>query len=124
MRHGARQALDIGCQRRIVGDVIGRMLADDVHNPAVGLLGVVKIGEAVGETGPEMKQRRCRPVGHPVVAVGRTGRHALEQAEHTTHAGNLVQCGHKMHLGRAGVGKTDVHATRDECFHQAFGTVH
>ena len=123
-RHRPRQALDVGGQRRIVFDVVGGMLADDVDDAGIGLLGVVQIGKAVGEPGAEMQQRRGRRALHAEIAVGGPGHHALEQAEHAAHALDPVQCGDEMHLRGAGIGEADVDAARDQCPHQTFRTVH
>ena len=60
MRERPGEALDVGGQRRVVVDVIDRVLADDVDDAGVCPLGVVQIGEPVGEAGTEMQQRRGR----------------------------------------------------------------
>ncbi len=100
------------------------MLADDVDDAGMGLLGVVQIGKSVGEAGSKVQQRRCRRALHAEIAVGSPRHHALEQAEHAAHALDPVQCGDKMHLRGAGIGETDVNATRDQGPHQTFRTVH
>ena len=123
-RHRPRQALDIGSQRRVVADVIGRVLADDIDDAGMRLLGVVQVGKAVGEAGPEMQQRRGRRALHAEIAVGRARHHALEQAEHAAHALDAIQRRDEMHLGGAGIGETDVDPARDQGPHQTFRTVH
>ena len=100
------------------------MLADDVDDAGIRLLGVVQIGKAVGEAGSEVQQRRCRRALHAEIAVGGTRHHALEQAEHAAHALDPVQGGDKMHLRGAGIGEADVNAARDQGPHQTFRTVH
>ena len=50
-------------KRRVVLPVIGRVVADDVDHARGRLVGVVDIGEPVGEAGPEMQQGRGRLVG-------------------------------------------------------------
>ena len=100
------------------------MLADDVDDAGMRLLGVVQIGKAVGEAGPEMQQRRGRRALHAEIAVGGAGHHALEQAEHAAHALDPIQRGDEMHLRGAGIGKADVNAARDQGPHQTFRTVH
>ena len=124
VRHRPRQPFDVGGQRRVVADVIGRMLADDVDDARMRLLGVVQIGEPVGEPGAEMQQRRGRRALHAEIAVGRTRHHAFEQPEHAAHALDPIERGDKMHLGSAGIGEADVHAARDQGPHQTFRTVH
>ena len=100
------------------------MLADDVDDAGMRLLGVVQIGKAVGEAGSEMQQGRGRRALHAEIAVGRTGHHALEQAEHAAHALDPVQRGDEMHLRGAWIGEADVDAARDQGPHQTFRTVH
>ncbi|MFK4661523.1 hypothetical protein ABIF76_002377 [Bradyrhizobium ottawaense] len=123
-RHRPGQALDVGGQRRVEADVVDRMLADDVDDAGIGLLGVVQIGKAVGEAWAEMQQRRGRRALHAEIAVRCTGHDALEQAEHAAHAGHAVESCDKMHLGGAWVGEADIHPTLDHRPHQAFRTVH
>ena len=100
------------------------MLADDVDNAGMRLLGVVQIGKAIGETGTEMEQRRGRSALHAVIAVGRSRHDALEQAEHAAHALDPVQRRDEMHFRGARIGEADVHAARDQGPHQTFRTVH
>jgi len=100
------------------------VLADDVDDAGIGLLGVVQIGEAVGEARTEMQQRRGRRSLHAEVAVGGPRHHAFEQAEHAAHTGHAVERCDKMHLGGAGIGEADVHPALDHRPHQAFRTVH
>ena len=60
--------------------VIGGVLADDIDDAGVRLLGVVQIGKAIGEARTQMQQGGGRPSQHAVIAVGRARHHALEQA--------------------------------------------
>ncbi len=59
-----RHALGVGRQRRVVGEMLRRVLAHDVDDRRAGLAGIVQVGEAVGEAGP-----RCSSVrpGRPVM---------------------------------------------------------
>ena len=124
MGHGPGRALDIGGQGRVIFDVIGGMLADDIDDAGFRLLGVVQIGQAVGQTGGQMQQGGGRLAQHAVIAVRSAGDHALEQPQHAAHAGHLVQGGDEMHLGGAGVGEADVDVTSDQGAHKAFGAIH
>jgi hypothetical protein len=54
------------------------MLADDVDDAGIGLLGVVQIGEPIGQARPQVQQGRGRPPQHAVVAIGRAGYDAFE----------------------------------------------
>ena len=123
-RHRPRQAFDIGGQRRIEPDVIGRVLADDVDDAGMGLLGVVQVGEAIGEARPKVQQGRCRRALHAEITVGRARHHALEQAKHAAHALDPIQRRDKMHLRGTGIGEADINAARDQGPHQTFRTVH
>ena len=123
-RHRPREALDIGSQRRVVRDMIRRVLADDIDDAGIGLFGVVQIGEAVGEAGTEMQQRRGGLAGHPEIAVGRPRDDAFEQPEHAADALDAIERSHEMHLRRAGIGEADVDVACDQRPHQAFRTVH
>ena len=102
----------------------GRMLTDHIHDARMGLFCVVKIGQSVGQARAEMQQRRGRSLGDPPVAVGRTGDHALEEAQHTAHALDAIEGRHKVHLGGAGVGKADLDLLVEQRAHQAFSTIH
>ena len=97
-RHRPRQSFDVRGERRVVVDVIGRVLADDVDDAGRCLLGVVQVGDAVAEAGAEMQQRRGRRALHAVVAVGGAGHHAFEQTEHAAHAVDAIECGNEVHF--------------------------
>jgi hypothetical protein len=118
-----RQALDVRGQRRVVLQVSGGVLADDVDHPGAGALGVVDVGQAIGETGTQVQQRRSRLVAHPVPAIGRPSSHALEQAQHALHSG-IFQRRQEVHFRRARVGEADLDALVGKRVHKAFGAVH
>ena len=121
---GARGALDVRGQRRVILLVIGGMVADDIDHRCAGSLGIVQIGNAIAEARSKMQQRHRRFVGHAAIAVGGAGDDALEQAEHTAHAGNLVQGGNKMHFRRARIGKADIGVAGQQGPDNTFGAVH
>ena len=104
--------------------MIGRVIADDVHDRRRGLHGVVQIGQAVGEARAEVEQRRGRLLGHARITVGSSRRHALEQREHAAHTRDPVERGDEMHFGGAGIGETNVDAAADQRTHQTFRAVH
>ena len=58
MRERPCNAFDVGGERRVVLDVIERVLAHDVDDPGAGFLGVVQVGGGVGEARPEMQEER------------------------------------------------------------------
>ena len=108
MRRRPRQTLDVGGQRRIVFTVIGGVIADDVDHRRRGFVGVVDVGEPVGETRAEMQQGRGRLFAHPGIPVRGSGDDPLEQAEHAAHAINPVEGCDKMHLRGAGIGEAHI----------------
>ena len=124
VREGPCHRLDVGGQRRVIGMMVGGVVADDVDHRRVAAPGVVQIGEPVREPGPEMQQRRGGLVGHAGIAVGGAGHRALGEAEHAAHALDAVERRDEMHLRRAGIGEADVDAGSDERAHQGFGAVH
>ena len=121
--HRARHAFDVRRQRRVVLDVITRVLAHDVDDARTRFLRVVQIGEPVAESRRQMQQRGGRLARHPVIAIRRARHHALEQTQNAAHAFDTVECGDKMHLGRARIGKTDVHIAVEQRAHETFCTV-
>ena len=52
---GPRNGFDVGGKRRVVMQMIGRMLADQVDDRHLRPAGIVQIREAVAEAGAEMK---------------------------------------------------------------------
>ncbi len=50
-----RDGFDVGSQRRIVAQMIGGMLADEVDDRHLGPAGIVQIRETIAEAGAEMK---------------------------------------------------------------------
>jgi hypothetical protein len=107
-----------------MGNVIGGVLADDVDDAGVGLLGVVQIGEPIGEARPQVQQGRSRLPQHAVVTVGCAGDDAFEQAQHTAHAWHLVEGRNEVHFRGARIGEADVHAPGKQGAHQTFRPVH
>jgi|SRR5690349_15895205 len=61
-----------------------------------------------------------RLLRHPPVAVGRTGRAPLEQAEYTMYARHAIERGDDVHLARAGIGEADIAAGREQRADQGF----
>ena len=123
-RDRARDADHVGGQRRVIADVIDRVIADDVDNRRRRPARIVQIGEAVGEAGAEMQQRRGRLAGDPAVAVGGAGRDALEQAQHAAQTRIGVERADQMHLGSAGIGEANLDATIDQRLRECLRAVH
>ena len=85
--------------------------------------GVVQVGDAVAQPGPEVQQGGRRPLGHTGVAVGGPGHRALEQSEDGPHLGHVVERGDEVHLRRARVGEAHVDPTVDEGADECLGAV-
>ena len=124
MRERPGDAFDVGGERRVVLDVIERVLAHDIDDARARLLGVVQVGRRVGQTGTEMQQGRGGLVGHAVVAVGRATAYAFEEAEHAAHALDAIEGTDEMHLRRAGIGEADFDAALDQGPNQTLRSVH
>ena len=122
-RHVARDGLDVRLQLRVVLDVVGGMVADDVDDGHLALARVVQVGETVAEAAAEVQQGRSGPAGHARIAVGGAGGHALEQAQHGTHLGCAVERGDEVHLGGAGIAETDGDPAIDQRAHQRLSAI-
>ena len=102
-------AFDVRRQRRIVFDVITRVLPHNVDDARARLLRVMQIGQTIAQPRPQMQQRGRGFISHAVITIRRAAAHALEQAQHAAHALNPIQCTDKMHLRSAGVGEAHIH---------------
>ncbi len=87
-------------------------------------LGVVDVGQSVGQSRPGVQQRRGRSIGHARITVGCTSHHAFEEAQHATHLRLTVECGNEMHLRCAGICEADSHAICQKHVTQDVGAVH
>ncbi len=123
MAQGAGDSVEVRGQRRVILEVMAGVVADDVDDAGAGFPRIVEVGEAIGEARPQMQQCRGRRSLHAEKAIGRAGRHALEQAEHAAHR-RIVQRLQKMHFRGAGIGETELDALADQGFDEAFGAVH
>ena len=123
-RDRAREADDVGGQRRVVAHVVDRVVADDVDDRRRRAARVVQIGEPVGEAGAEMQERRGRLSGDAAVAVGGAGGDALEQAQHAAQARVGIERADQMHFGSAGIGETNLHAAVDQRLRERLRAVH
>ena len=124
MREGPSDAFDVGGERRVVLDVIERVLAHDVDDAGTCLFGVVQVGGGIGEARAEMQQGRGRLVGHAVVAIGGAAADAFEQAEHAAHAFDAVEGPDKMHFRGARIGEAYLDATLHQGPNQTLRSVH
>ena len=124
VRERPGDAFDVGGERRVVLDVIERVLAHDIDDAGARFLGVVQVGSRIGEARPQVQQGRSRRVGHAVVAVGRAAAHALEQTEHAAHALDAVERADKMHFRSARIGEADLDAALQQSPNQTFRSVH
>jgi hypothetical protein len=104
--------------------VVNAVVADQVHDRRRCTARVVKIGDPVGESGPEMQQRRRRHAAHAGIAVCRTGADTFEKTQHRAHAIDTIDRLHQMHLRSTRIGETYFHARFDEATDQRFRTIH
>jgi hypothetical protein len=124
VRERPRDAFDVRRERRVVLDVIQRVLADDVDDARSGFLRVVQVRRRVGEAGAQVEERGGRRIGHAVITVGRAAAHAFEEPQHATHAFDAIERADEMHLGSAGIGEADIHPASQQCSNQTFCAVH
>ena len=118
------QALDLRVERRVVVAVPGGVVADDVDERRPAAPGVVQVGDAVREPRAEVNQGQRRLARHPAVTVGGAGGDALELRQHAANAGDLVERGDEMDLGRAGIRETDLDAGVGGGPEHCLGAVH
>ena len=119
-----RERDDVRGERRVIREMPGRVVADQIHDRRAGAPGVVEVRNAVGEAGAEVQERERRAIGHARVAIGRAGADALEEAEHGADSRLAVEGGDQRQLGGAGVREADLEARRAGRPHQALRAVH
>jgi hypothetical protein len=86
------------------------MIPNYVYDRREGTACVMEVGGAIEVTGSEMQQGHRRSPRHACEAIGGSGGHALEQAQHRTDPRLPVERRNKMHLTRARIGETRRHA--------------
>jgi hypothetical protein len=121
---GPREPRNVGGERRIVLQMIRRVIADDIDDGRGRAARIVQIGETVREPGTQMEKRAGGLLRHAAVPVGRTRGHTFEQRQHGPHAFDLVERRHEMHFRRARIGETHLHAASDQSANQTFSAVH
>ena len=124
MRHGPRHSLDITGQRCVVLHMIGGMIAHDIDHGRARALGVMQVGQAIAQARPQVQQRGGGLVGHARITVGGAGHDTFEQAQHAAHVRLAIQRRHKVHLGRARIGKADVHIVGKKGIAKTVSAVH
>ncbi|GAV33408.1 hypothetical protein ROTAS13_01063 [Roseomonas sp. TAS13] len=122
--NGPGPAFRIGRELRVIGAVIGRLVAHDIDDAAAGAAGVVQVAESVREAGAAMQQGAGGLPRHAPIAVRHAGHDILLQSQNAAHAGDLVQCRHEMHLAGARIGEACVHARLEQRMDKAMGTIH
>ena len=103
--------------------MVSRLVADDIHHGGAGPASVVQIGEPVRQARAAMQQRRGRFARHACIAVGGTGHHTLEQAEHAAHPRHAVERRDKMQFAGSGIRETGIDTALQEGVDQTFSTV-
>ena len=115
--HGLRECGNVALQQRARTAVKRRHFADDVEHARSSLVRVVKIGQAIHETGSEMQQRhrhRPRLTLDSRVRIRGTGTYVLVE---TKDASNRIGCSRRgvqraddVHFRSAGIRKAHIHA--------------
>ena len=100
------------------------MVADDVDDRRRRPARVVQIGEAVGEAGTQVQERRGGLAGDAAIAVGGAGSDALEQAQHAAQARVRIEGADQVHLGSARIGETNLDAAIDQRLRESLRAVH
>ena len=111
---GPRDRFDVGRKRRVIEQMLGRVLANDADDRNLRTTCVMQVRRAICETGTEMKQRACRLLRHACIAICSSRHHTFKKAKHTAHLRPLVQRGDDMHFGGAGIRETGVNASSDQ----------
>lgn len=124
LRIGPGDRLDVRSKRRIVAQMVSRMLSNDVDDGYPRTARVVQICETVGKTRPEMKESACRFPRHARIAVGGSRHHAFEESEDATHLRRSVKRCHQMHFRGAGVREAGFNPSGDHRGNQTFCPVH
>ncbi len=122
--NGTGDGGDIRGQRRVILQVIGGVLADEIKDRAVGTPRIVQVGAGIHQARAEMQKRCRRLAGHAGITVRRPGHATFEQAEHAAHAGHAVEGRDQMQFGRAGIGKAHFHPGFDQRGNDRFCTIH
>ena len=99
---------DVRGQRGVILQMVCGVIPDNVNHRGKGAAGVVEIGKAVPQAWTEMEQSRGRFAAHLGVAGRRAGRASFKEVENRPHIGHIVECRHKMHFRRSGIGETDL----------------
>ena len=120
----AGEALRVCGQRRVVGPVVGGLVAHDVDDAGPRAAGVVQVRKSVREAWAAMQQRGRGLARHAPVAVGAAGDDVLLQAEDAAHAGDAVQRGDEMHLAGAGIREADIDPAAQQGVDKTFRAVH
>ena len=100
------------------------MVANNVDDAALRLAGVMEIGEGIAKAGGQMQERCWHLAAQAEVTISGTARATFEQAQDAAHIGVIVEGCHKMHLGGAGVGETDIYPAGQHGFYKCFCAVH
>ena len=87
-------------------------------------LALCRLASPLPKPGAEVQQHRRGLLGDAGVAVGRAGRRALEQRQHSAQTGHRIQGRHKVHLRGAGVREAHVDPTAYQGAYERVGSVH
>src|ERR1700734_1188737 len=95
--------------------MIGCMLADKIYDRHHCPMGIVQIGETIGQTVAEMQQGARRFSCHACIAIRRTCRYTFEKTEYASHLIHAVQGRDEVHLRGARVSKANLDTSAHQC---------
>jgi hypothetical protein len=100
------------------------VLADYVHHRHVCPARIVQVRQAVSETRAEMQKSTRRFFSHACVAIRRSRNYSLKEANNTVNFRHVIECGHEMNLGSAGIRETRINTSGCQGANQTFRTIH
>lgn len=90
--------------------MIGRLIANDVHDAGASTPRIVEIAHAVCEARATMEQCASWLARNPVITVSHASDNVLLKAENTMHAWDAIERSDEVHLAGARIGEACVDA--------------
>jgi len=84
----------------------------------------MQVGDTVRQSGAAVKQRHCRLLSHPRIAVCGSGHHRLGKPQYAAQPAHSVERRYEVHFGRPGIGEAHRDIRRDQRSCEAFSAVH
>src|SRR5205823_1500533 len=111
-------------ERRVMAQMISRMLANDVDDRHLRPARIMQIGDPVAEAGAKMKESACWFPGHARITICRSRYHAFKQTEQAAHFRHSVDGSNYMDFRGARIRKTGLNASPNQRANQTFRPVH